>query len=923
MKNCVKVLLLTSVFVFAGTLNATEYYVATTGNDTSGAGSISSPWETIEYSVSCLSAGDTLYVRGGLYRESYIDTFPSGTGESNRITVKAYKNETPIISSMIDASGTDNWTQVSGNIYSYDNATTTTYRNVSLDGIPMQLMNNYDSFDGSSSDITGENQWSRNRYTPKLWVHVSGGGNPGSKNIEISESVYTIYLQKTLQYITLEGLTIEGGYYPIQIEADYVTLKNCTFRNCYGDAVKVLGWTVSMNPPEWDSQYGIIDNCDLYYFGENGVDITGGDYWQVNNTLIHHGVKNRCPAEGGKKLNGISMKNSNVGSVVNGCRIFNIDTYFGAIGLGGASGRTTGEGVDQVVKNNIIHDISGPEIIHFTGAIDCTFINNVIYDCNTTNSGVTGASESLIQIRCSDASNLNQETCSGVSILNNIFYDNTSTYNYKETVDGSDTGATINNNCIGTTRNSYFDGSAITHSNMVSQKGYDTDSFTGVPSFINYAYGLVGLSSTSDAAEGGLYDESVQDDYECQERVINSPISIGAYESASNTVYCDGANTANWSAASGETISSVYDSGIDSYVIQTTGTASDAHTLYANDSNGLWYNDEQFIVTFKGKFSTAHAFQVRFKSSDGTMKSVKFYSNYTYAGPHTSSLYRFPLGSGSSSTEDGNWHTYVFNLSELLNQADSSESIDYIERLYLWGGGKVDDVELHNNLCDAGMPKGLVGRWEFNEGTGAYVEDTSGEGRHGTLQNMSYSDPADSCWTLGNDLKALKFDKSAHKYISIPNISESFTSGFTIDAVVRFDNLDSSYDVITAGLQGYSVYARLYEQTGYIYMQIKVDGGDFLQVMTLNNKIQAGEWHRISARCNMNDETLRIFVDGVDATDLTRYDYSFSATSLDTGTGIMYIGSSSVSGHSFEGEIDSVKLYNRPLSSEEINQIEN
>lgn len=64
--------------------------------------------------------------------------------------------------------------------------------------------------------------------------------------------------------------------------------------------------------------------------------------------------------------------------------------------------------------------------------------------------------------------------------------------------------------------------------------------------------------------------------------------------------------------------------------------------------------------------------------------------------------------------------------------------------------------------------------------------------------------------------------------------------------------------------------------------------------------------------------TLSVFVDGVDATDLTMYNYSFTATALDIGNGIMYIGSSPTSGHSFEGEIDSVKLYNRPLTNEEI-----
>lgn len=193
MKNYVKALLLTGIFIFSGIINAVEYYVATTGNDTTGSGSIGSPWQTVKYSVTCLSAGDTLYVRGGLYRESYIDTFPSGTGENSRITVKAYKNEKPVISSMSDASGTGNWTLVSGNIYSYNYAMVNPYRNVSVNGKPLKLMAINDNFDSSISDVTGEGQWSRNQTNAKLWVHAVGGVNPGSQNIEISYAYRTIY----------------------------------------------------------------------------------------------------------------------------------------------------------------------------------------------------------------------------------------------------------------------------------------------------------------------------------------------------------------------------------------------------------------------------------------------------------------------------------------------------------------------------------------------------------------------------------------------------------------------------------------------------------------------------------------------------------------------------------------------------------
>lgn len=60
--------------------NANVYYMSTTGNN-GNSGTISSPWLTIEYSVSQLSAGDTLYIRGGTYRST------KGTGTVNRFYI--------------------------------------------------------------------------------------------------------------------------------------------------------------------------------------------------------------------------------------------------------------------------------------------------------------------------------------------------------------------------------------------------------------------------------------------------------------------------------------------------------------------------------------------------------------------------------------------------------------------------------------------------------------------------------------------------------------------------------------------------------------------------------------------------------------------------------------------------------------------
>jgi hypothetical protein len=49
---------------------AATYYVATTGNDITGNGSLSNPWLTIDKGIRSLRASDTLYIRGGTYSRS-------------------------------------------------------------------------------------------------------------------------------------------------------------------------------------------------------------------------------------------------------------------------------------------------------------------------------------------------------------------------------------------------------------------------------------------------------------------------------------------------------------------------------------------------------------------------------------------------------------------------------------------------------------------------------------------------------------------------------------------------------------------------------------------------------------------------------------------------------------------------------------
>ena len=91
--------LVVTLFAAPAVASAATYYVATTGSD-NNPGSVSAPWRTIRVAVSRLSAGDTLYIRGGVYTgytdniDSQSATVPSGTSWANAITISGYPGET-------------------------------------------------------------------------------------------------------------------------------------------------------------------------------------------------------------------------------------------------------------------------------------------------------------------------------------------------------------------------------------------------------------------------------------------------------------------------------------------------------------------------------------------------------------------------------------------------------------------------------------------------------------------------------------------------------------------------------------------------------------------------------------------------------------------------------------------------------------
>ncbi|HDN51460.1 MAG TPA: DUF1565 domain-containing protein, partial [Thermoplasmatales archaeon] len=79
------------------------YYVATYGND-SNPGTAAQPWRTIQHAANVMVAGDTVFVRGGIYHEQVFTT-RSGNVADGYITFSAYPGESVILDGTGVASG--------------------------------------------------------------------------------------------------------------------------------------------------------------------------------------------------------------------------------------------------------------------------------------------------------------------------------------------------------------------------------------------------------------------------------------------------------------------------------------------------------------------------------------------------------------------------------------------------------------------------------------------------------------------------------------------------------------------------------------------------------------------------------------------------------------------------------------------------
>jgi PKD repeat protein len=201
---------------------------------------------------------------------------------------------------------------------------------------------------------------------------------------------------------------------------------------------------------------------------------------------------------------------------------------------------------------------------------------------------------------------------------------------------------------------------------------------------------------------------------------------------------------------------------------------------------------------------------------------------------------------------------------------------------------------------------GLVAAYSFNEGTGSTITDVSGSGNHGTISGAQWTN-------AGRYGKALVFD-GVNDWVTVADRpSLDLTSGMTLEAWAYPTALSggSTNGWRTAVLKQQSsqlVYA-LYANSdsnrpsGYVYT-----GSD--RGVSGNTQLRLNAWSHLAT--TYDGSILRLYVNG------TLVGSQSLSGVIRTSGHPLRIGGNSVWGEYFKGRIDDVRVYNRALTTSQI-----
>ena len=223
----------------------------------------------------------------------------------------------------------------------------------------------------------------------------------------------------------------------------------------------------------------------------------------------------------------------------------------------------------------------------------------------------------------------------------------------------------------------------------------------------------------------------------------------------------------------------------------------------------------------------------------------------------------------------------------------------------------VSDVATVSINATSALPlDGLVGYWDFHEGSGLVAADKTVNGNNGILSSGVQ-------WTTGQSGSGVRFD-SVNDYVKVTTRTGlNFNGDFSVAMWINPSDWKSNEQLFSNGLVRISHRGDWAGDNVYFLEKIKSTAspgdsawGGWAGVKTLQ-PLNENNWHSIIGVKSGN--TMTIYLDGVKSSQVD----VLSGYTTDTSTlGDLYIGGDGKT--NFNGMIDDVRLWNRALTATEV-----
>ena len=334
-------------------VTGTNYYVATTGND-SNAGTLEAPYLTIQKAIGMAVAGNTIYVRGGTYYPTRAVTFASNSGTSVLpIQMLPYPNEHPVIDG---GSIPSNYPDIIRIWSEYINISGFEVRNGIGSGIIMIGKHNIVSH-MTVHDVRGDGITAIGDYSIVEDCLVYNASMANSNN--------TVAIQNGAGISACRGTQTTGD-----MTTDYAILRRNVVHDVYGEGMSL-----------YETTHCTMEDNIVYDGWSTNIYISDATNTLIQRNFVYNtktmlnGIGNSGSREGimggDEKLTPASSYNTFINNIVYGCRV-----NFIWWGSNGASGMN-----NFVIANNTFVSATGPANVWLitSNLVNTIFKNNIIY----------------------------------------------------------------------------------------------------------------------------------------------------------------------------------------------------------------------------------------------------------------------------------------------------------------------------------------------------------------------------------------------------------------------------------------------------------------------------------------------------------------------------------------------------------------